>query len=287
VKPGFIPLIAAAVAATVLAFGGALVANAQEDTGTVTVIHGVPGLMVDVYVNGDLTLEGFEPDTITDSLSLPAGDYDIEIFAAGADPEAEEPAISGSASLPAGANASIIAHLSEDGAPMLSVFVNDVSPVDAGNARLVVRHTAAAPAVDVLADGTAVFTDLANPDEASADVPAGDYSAAVAAAGTTDPVIGPADLTLDAGTAYFVYAVGSLEDDTLNLLVQTVSGLGATDEPEPEATPETQDLPPAGTGGAIGSSSTSWALWFAAGLAAAGLLAGLGAARFASVRSRR
>jgi hypothetical protein len=170
---------------------------------------------------------------------------------------------------------------------MLTVFVNDVSPIDAGNARLVVRHTAAAPAVDVLADGTAVFTDLANPDEASADVPAGDYSAAVAAAGTTDPVIGPTDLTLDSGTAYFVYAVGSLEDDTLNLLVQTVSGLGASDEPEAEATPETHDLPSAGTGGAIGASSSGWALWLAAGLAAAGLLAGLGAARFASVRSRR
>ena len=44
----------------------------------------MPGLTVDVYVNGDLTLEDFAPDTVTDELELPAGDYDIAIFAADA-----------------------------------------------------------------------------------------------------------------------------------------------------------------------------------------------------------
>ena len=45
--------------------------------GTVYVVHGVPGLTVDVYVNGDLTLPGFEPETIAGPLSLPEGDYNI------------------------------------------------------------------------------------------------------------------------------------------------------------------------------------------------------------------
>jgi hypothetical protein len=105
--------------------------------------------------------------------------------------------------------------LTEDGDPALSAFVNDVSPLASGQARLTVRHTAAAPEVDVLADGDALFTDLANGEEASADVAAGTYEVAVAAAGTTDPVLRPTDLELEAGTAYFVYAIGSLEDDTL------------------------------------------------------------------------
>lgn len=252
---------------------------AAQETGTVTVIHGVPGLTVDVYVNGDLTLEDFEPDTITDPLSLPAGDYDIEIFAADADPESDDAAITGSAALPAGANATIIAHLSEGGTPVMTVFVNNVSEIDTGEARLVVRHTAAAPAVDVLANGDAVFTDLANPDEAQADVPAGAYAAAVAAAGTTAPVIGPANLTLDAGTAYFVYAVGSLEDDSLGLLVQTIAGLGAA----PEPTADMDALPSAGTG--VGD-STNWALWAMAGLGVAGL-ALLGSAGLAYARARK
>ena len=81
---------------------------ADDDTGTVTVVHGVPGLTVDVYVNGGLTLPDFAPGTITDPLSLPEGTYDIEIYPAGADPSASAPAIAGSAFLPAGANASIV-----------------------------------------------------------------------------------------------------------------------------------------------------------------------------------
>ena len=101
--------------------------------------------------------------------------------------------------------------------------MNDVSAVPAGQARLVVRHTAAAPAVDVLAGGKPVIQGLTNPNEKALEVPAGSVSAAVAAAGTTDPVIGPADLDLKEGTATFVHAIGSLQDKTLSLVSFTVS----------------------------------------------------------------
>lgn len=234
------------ISAVVVALFGllalALPAQAQ-DTGTVTVIHGVPGLTVDVYVNGELTLEGFEPDTVTDPLELPAGDYEIDIRPAG-EPADSDPAISGSATLPAGANASIVAHLDADGNPTLGVFVNDTAATEAGQGRLVVRHTAAAPAVDVLAGGEAVFTDLSNGNEASADLPVGTVSASVAAAGTTDPVIGPADVPVVEGQSTIVYAVGSLEDGNLDVLVQTIN-VGAVaaaegaapGEPAPEVVP--------------------------------------------------
>ena len=65
--------------------------------------------------------------------------------------------------VPAGANITVVAHLDADGDPKLTPFVNDVSKIPAGDARLVVRHTAAAPAVDVRAGGDPVFTDLTNP----------------------------------------------------------------------------------------------------------------------------
>ena len=44
----------------------------------------------------------------------------------------------------------------------------------------------------------------------------------MAAAGTTDPVIGPADVPIEAGNVTIVYAIGSLEDDTLGVAVQTI-----------------------------------------------------------------
>jgi ABC-type glycerol-3-phosphate transport system substrate-binding protein len=90
-------------------------ATAQSSTGTVTVVHGVPGLPVDVYVNGEPTLTGFEPGTVTDPIELPAGSYELAVRAAG-EPADAAPAISGSADLPAGANASIVAHLDPSGA---------------------------------------------------------------------------------------------------------------------------------------------------------------------------
>ena len=52
-----------------------------QSTGTVTVVHGVQGLTVDVYVNGELTLEDFAPKTVTDPLQLPAGNYEINFNA--------------------------------------------------------------------------------------------------------------------------------------------------------------------------------------------------------------
>ena len=204
----------------------AVPASAQE-TATVTAVHGIPGLTVDVWANGEPLIEGFEPGTVTDPLSLPAGSYDIEVYEAGADPESADPAISGVVDIPAGANASLVAHLDADGNPILTPFVNDTSEVAAGEARLTARHTAAAPAVDVLAGGEPVFTGLTNPNGETADLPAGTVSAAVALAGETDPVLGPTDLTLAEGASTIAYAIGSAEEGTLDLLVQTIPDLGS------------------------------------------------------------
>ena len=263
-----VSMAATALLLLVTAFG----AIAQEGTGTVTVVHAVPDTTVDVYVNGDLTLEGFEPKTITDPLELPAGDYDIAIRPAGAD-AASDPVIATDSpiTLPAGANAAIVAHLTEAGDPTLSVFVNDTSTIDAGNARVSVRHTAAAPAVDVTANGDVLISSLANGNAETADVPADTYSVAVQPAGTSDPVIGPTDLTLEEGTAYLVYAYGSAEAGNLDLLVDTISGLHGA----PSGVPS-------GNGGqaADGTSGPALAL-LSAGL----VLVGLSARRLQKVRA--
>jgi hypothetical protein len=209
-----------AIAAVALV-GAAGVAQAGPGDGTVTVIHGIPGVTVDVYVNGALTLEDFTPGTVTAPLTLPAGNYAVDIRPANA-PSSDPPIITGSTTLPAGANASIIANLSAAGTPTLNVFVNDTAQTPAGQGRLVVRHTAAAPAVDVLAGGTPVIEDLTNPNQATLTLPAGTVSASVAAAGTTTPVIGPADVPVVAGQVTVVYAIGSLTGQSLGVAVQTI-----------------------------------------------------------------
>jgi hypothetical protein len=223
-----------AAAATTLAL--APVATAQE-TGAVYVVHGIPNTPVDVYVDGTRALDDFQPGTSAGPVDLPAGSREVEIFAADAADGSGEPVLSATADVPAGGNVTLVAHLDEGGQPTVTPFVNDVSSVPAGQARLVVRHTAAAPAVDVLAGGSPVVSGLTNPNQEALVVPAGTVSAAVAAAGTTDPVIGPADLTLTEGTATFVHAIGSLEEDTLNLVVVTVSGLHSAPSGVPSGAP--------------------------------------------------
>jgi hypothetical protein len=215
-------------AVTMIAFGAAgtfaaLPAQAAADS-QVSVVHGIPAQPVDVYVNGEKTIPDFQPGKVAGPLTLPAGQYDIALTKPG-DAIGDALVTVDDAEIPGGANLSLVAHLSADGKPGLTPFVNDTAKLAAGKARLIVRHTAAAPAVDVRAGGQPVFEGLTNPKEAKADVDAGSVEADVVLAGTQTRVLGPADLDLKEGTATIVYAIGSAEDKTLDIVAQTVDGL--------------------------------------------------------------
>ena len=213
---------AALLAASLWGIGGPAQA---ADNAQVSILHGVPGATVDVYANGKALLKNFKPGTLTDPQSLPSGTYDLKVVKAGDGADGDAVIEADNVKVPGGANITVVAHLNEDGDPSLTPFVNDVSKIPAGKARITVRHTAAAPAVDVRAGGDPVFTNLSNPKEKSAEVDAGTVKADVVLEGTDDVVIGPASLNLAEGTSTIVYAWGSAEDDNLKLAVQTVKGL--------------------------------------------------------------
>ena len=157
-------------------------------------LHGIPDTPVDVYVNGDLTLDDFQPGDLAGPLELPAGDYEVALTAPDA-ADASSPVLGpATLTLAAGKNYTAVAHLNEDGEPALKAFENNTATTAAGQGRLTVRHVAAAPAVDILAGGAPVIEDLTNPNESTLDLPASTVSAAVALAGTTDPVLGPTDV---------------------------------------------------------------------------------------------
>lgn len=268
-------LVAGGAAGLALALTGALPATAADGDATLSVLHGVPDLTVDVWVNGERTLDDFTPGTLAGPLTLPPGTYSVAITAADA-ADASAPAIGPvDLSLAADTSYTAVAHLDPAGAPKATLFTNDTSTTAAGQGRLTVRHTAAAPAVDVLAGGSPVLTNLANPGEQVLDLPAGTVSAAVAATGTTAPVIGPADVNVREGVSTIVYAWGSLEAGNLQLAVQNIEGLHSS----PSGVPS----------GELGlaSGGTSPAPWW---IAAALLLAAGGsavAARRAPVRIGR
>jgi hypothetical protein len=255
-----------AIAAALL---GASPASAA-DTAEVYVVHGVPGLTVDVYVDGQRAPDDFQPETVAGPLDLPAGSHSVAITAADAT-DASNPVLSATADLAAGNSYSLVAHLSADGKPTLTPYSNDISTVSAGQARLVVRHDAAAPAVDVRAGGKVVLANVTNPNQGGLTVPAGTVNADVVLAGTSTVVIGPADVTLAEGSATFVHAVGSAADGTLALVSFVIPGLHSA----PGGVP-------AGTGPAGDPALTV----FVVVLAAAGLaLVGLGGRRLIAGRT--
>lgn len=204
-------------------------AHSSPAAAAVTVVHGVPGLTVDVYVNGTLTLPGFTPRSIAGPLQLPAGTYDVVIVPAGGDPAS--PAIQASAALTGGANVSLVAHLAADGTPTLTPFVNDVRPAGPFAGRIAVRHAAAAPTVDVpVALRLGSFTlpvltlrRISNGAQQALALWPLPLSVRVTPAGQPGTtVLGPAPLAATPGRLTAVYAIGSLNDGTLDLLVQQI-----------------------------------------------------------------
>ncbi len=222
-----------ALLAAVIAVVPALGAMAQSNEGEVIVVHGVPDLLVDVYVNGDLTLEDFAFGDVAGPLALPEGSYDLEIYAADADPETDDPALAGTADLPAGAVATIAAYLQEGGAPTLGVFVENNSATNAGDARVTARHLADFGAVDILANDGPVFEGVTNGQGGDIDVPANTYNIKITAAGDAGTVAFDADVALAEGTNTIAYAIGSVADGNFQVATAAISGLAASPEGVP------------------------------------------------------
>lgn len=194
----------------------------HDGTALLSVLHGVPGLTVDVWVDGKLTLDDFTPGTLAGPLELESGSYKIAITASDAT-SADNPVIGPvRVKLKEGRNYTAVAHLDAAGTPTATLFRNDTSRSPRGEGKLTVRHVAAAPAVDVLAGETPVIEGLENPDQKVLTLKEGTVSASVAAAGTTEPLIGPADIPVTKGKNTIVYAWGSLADKNLKVAVQVV-----------------------------------------------------------------
>ncbi|MCS6910584.1 MAG: DUF4397 domain-containing protein [Anaerolineales bacterium] len=231
-KKLFATLIAFAIA---LSSFGATAASGHRDA-SVYVIHGIrgedlgadPALPVDVSVNGACALKNFKFGEIVGPLSLPAGSYSIAISLADGGAGCTNPPVIGPADIRfrPGENATVIAHLTESGAPTASKFTNRVRGLNERNARLVVRHTAAAPTVDIGVNRgdreIRCLKHLSNGGEVFTRVRAGEYSVFVYPTGAATPVAGPIPANLEGDKVTVVYAVGTLSKGTFTVLAQVL-----------------------------------------------------------------
>jgi hypothetical protein len=153
-------------------------AQPGQTVGHVRVVHGLRGLVADVYLDGTLVLPTFRPERSTEPLPIPAGDHLVEIRQAGA-AATDKPLLAQDVTVPAGFAGSLVAHLDEGGNPKLTAYADDLSAVPAGQARVVVRHSAAAKPVNVLLNEQSTFPGLAPEAEVDGIVAAGEYEVAV------------------------------------------------------------------------------------------------------------
>ena len=234
----YLVLAALAIAAVAGLTSVSSTTASANGTGTLNIVHGIPGAVVDVCARGPATdgewaaiIEDFEFGDIR-TFDLPAGSYDANVV--GQDAACDSPLLPGLGAsgvvLPEGANASVIAHLPESGAladAKLTVGVNDLSAPGSHKSRLTVYHTAAAPAVDIRAGRwlpvKKLFKNVSNGQSGDVEVREGRYKVSVLAAGSKwwKPVT-TERVSLGDDTNTVIYAVGSLADGTFRLVPQVI-----------------------------------------------------------------
>ena len=150
---------------------------------------------------------------------LPPGTHDVEFSDADAGL-----AVTSLLVVEAGSRSDVVLHrpAAMDGDPVVSSYTTPTEPIGQGKARVLVAHTAFVPPADVRVDGQTVFTNIANGEFATADVPSGTHEVALLPTGSTrDPILGPLDLTVPQGTVTMVYAVGSPRNGSMDVILHS------------------------------------------------------------------
>lgn len=204
----------------------------QASASNLTVIHGISGLPdpVGVYANGNL-LFSFNFNEVQTLNDLDAGTYNLEVKLG------TNVVLSGTANVESNKDYTVVAHFTKGSGERgiaLSGFENTTTATCDKQARLTVRHLADAPAVDAVvsrgATATRNFVSVPNLSSAVSaqnqggplDFKAGTYRAQLYVAGTKTSAFDTGKLKLDGGMSYIAYAIGSLEDETFTVYLQTL-----------------------------------------------------------------
>jgi hypothetical protein len=208
--------------ATLLALGSAATATtaqAKPATGQAFVIQGIADTAVDVYVDSKAIRKAVPVKTIVGPLDLAPGPH-VLALRSGSAVVAEA-----SFAVTSGGSSDLIAHRFPDAAraPSITTFVNDLSSVPPGKARLLIAHTAVVGPADVIVNGKVLLTNVANGESATNVVPAGKYTVSIVPTATTGPaVLGPATLPISAGALTNVFAVGDPVAGTMDAVVHVL-----------------------------------------------------------------
>jgi len=200
---------------------------------------------VDVLVDGEVAISALSYGRLTDWVTLPVGTYQIAVVPTGGTINS---ALIGPVDweLTLGSRTTVAAvGSSEEGTLAPAVIPENRAPLSATNTRVTVLHAIPdAPAVDVLANGGVLISDISFPNFVTGDVAANTYDLAVVPSGESEPVvIDLPDTTLRSGRSYFVAAIGTLDDPRVVVDATPFSEIGTDEAAEapPVVTPQGGD----------------------------------------------
>lgn len=226
------------LAILVLVLATATAAFAQGGAAKVRVVHASPDApAVDVLVNGTAAFTNAPFTGITDYAELDAGSYNVQVVPTG---ETEPVVIDADVTLDAGTNYSVVAVGTLENIEPL-VLVDDSSAPAEGMAHVRFVHASPdAPAVDIaVADGgPVIFENVAFKGSAGyTPVDAGTYDLEARLAGTDTVALSVPGVSLEAGKAYTVFAMGLVDGEPALQAVLAEDALAQ--EMAPETMPET------------------------------------------------
>jgi uncharacterized protein DUF4397 len=195
-----IVLLGAAVLVLVTA---GLVPSVAAAPTSIYLVQGLPDRTVSVSVDGTV-VDSLDAGEVAGPFPVETGTRTLTVSADG------ETLVSSEVQLAPDSSSEIVIHLpaSPTGDPMITRFDNTMEPVQNGRSAQSVAHVAAAGPIDIRVGEDVVSANLANGEYTYKVVPAGTSSLDVVPAGRSEPLLGPLDNTLTAGTMNWVFVVG-------------------------------------------------------------------------------
>ncbi len=198
-----------------------VVPSMAQDTANVRVGHFSPDApAVDVYVDGEVAVEGLEYPGVTEFLELPAGSYEIAVAPAGT---SVDEAVIGPADFVFDADThTTVAAVGtiENESLDVTVFTESTDDIAEGNARATFLHAVAdGPIVDVYGSDILLVQSLRFPD-ATADgaftreLPAGLYNFEITLAENPTGLLADTgeDIRMAEGEQYLIAAIGTVDE---------------------------------------------------------------------------
>jgi hypothetical protein len=210
-------VLSSAVAAAASLHPSAQARDSGPKTGRIVVVQALPGVAVNVAVDGKVVDRQAKVGAVLGPYSLAPGKHQVRFTDSSGDVR-----LATSVEVASGSSSDVVVHrpAAVAGQPVVNSYRTPQGPIGPGKARVLIAHTATVAPADVRVDGKVVFRDIANGEYATADVPAGTHRVALLPTGLANPpILGPLTLTLAPGTVTNVYAVGDPKQGSMNVIL--------------------------------------------------------------------